>query len=403
MFFSLKKKVPDEQDSKEGKTKVNEAKASVSISYASDNKNSKMQKYFNKAQASYEEGMVVDGRVIELGRNEVYIDLPPYGTGIIYGSEYLSSLDILQNLSIGDEVSATVILERNDEGYIELSLREARKALIWNELIQGMKNKTVYDVIPTEANRGGLIIRFKGMNGFLPASQLSGTNYPKVMDGNKDAIMAELKKLINKTIRAIIIVADPKDESLIFSEREITAEKEGATKSGDAPVYEEGQVIEGIVTGIVDFGLFVKIDETTEGLVHISEIDYGLISDPRKLYKVGDKVNVKIVGVKDEKYSMSIKALLKNPWEEIANKYKKGDVIDAVILKHSEYGLLAAIEEGIAGLVHISIFSNEEDMREKYQLGTSHRFVISSLDPGEQKISLVPKELAKETTKETIS
>jgi small subunit ribosomal protein S1 len=118
--------------------------------------------------------------------------------------------------------------------------------------------------------------------------------------------------------------------------------------------------LNGEVTGIVDFGVFVKIEEGLEGLVHISEIDWSLVEDPKQLFKVGQKVKVKIIEIKDGKVSLSMKALKTNPWTESAKKYKKDDVVSGVIIKYNKHGALASIEEGIAGLVHISEFGSED-------------------------------------------
>ena len=397
MFFSLKEKKEEIKTEPESEKKI----AKVAPILYGNVENPIMSKYIGQITTEgVSVGDTVEGKVSAISRTEVYVELAPYGTGIIYGSEYLSSRDILKNINAGDEVTAKVILERNEDGYIELSLREARTAIIWNEILQAQKDGTVYSVTPKEANKGGLIIKFKGVNGFLPASQLSEANYPRVLGGNKDAILSELKHLLNKSIDVCIINADPKDDTLIFSEKRDSANAGENVQGIDAstPEYKEGDIVEGTVTGIVDFGIFVKLGKGIEGLVHISEISHGLVSDPNKLYSVGDKISVKVINIKDRKYSLSIKALLKSPWESISTKYKKGDAIEAVVLKHSEYGLLAAIEEGITGLAHISIFKNVGgDWTEKYQLGTSHKFVLTEFNPTEQKISLIPEELYMES------
>ena len=128
---------------------------------------------------------VVEGPVVAIGRARVFIDLAPYGTGIIYGREYLSAREALKNVNIGDAITAKVVGTDNEEGYIELSLREARAAVIWNEAEQALQKKTAFELAVTDANKGGLIIAWNGLNGFLPASQLSPAHYPRVPDGDK--------------------------------------------------------------------------------------------------------------------------------------------------------------------------------------------------------------------------
>src|SRR3989338_5489552 len=162
---------------------------------------------------------VVEGPVIAVGRARVFIDLPPFGTGIIYGREYLSAREALKNIHLGDTITAKVVGSENDEGYIELSLREARQALIWNEAEVAVQKKAIFALPITEANNGGLIIAWNGIQGFLPASQLAAAHYPRVPDGDKDKIFGELKKLVGQKLELMIITASPKEQKLIFSEK----------------------------------------------------------------------------------------------------------------------------------------------------------------------------------------
>lgn len=329
-------------------------------------------------------GDLVEGPVINIGKGEIFIDLFPYGTGIIYGREYIAVRDVLRKVNMGDAIAAKIVELANADGYIELSLKEAKQALVWSEAEKAMKEKKIIEVTVSEANKGGLIINWQGVVGFLPASQLKAEHYPRVMDGDKDRILDELKKLVGGKLSVSIIGATPKDGKLIFSE------KSGGGEEREMQVgkYAVGDVLDGEVTGIVDFGVFVKVESGLEGLVHISEIDWGLVEDPRLFFKVGDKVKVKVIEIKEGKISLSVKALKENPWTEAAKKYKKDDVVEGVVIKFNRHGALASIEEGVAGLVHISEFGSEEKLREKLELGKSYSFKISLFDPKEQKMAL---------------
>ena len=152
---------------------------------------------------------VVEGPVVAIGRARVFIDLHPYGTGIIYGREYLSAREALKNVNIGNTVTAKVIGADNKDGYIELSLREARQAVIWGEAEAAMQKKTSFELAVTDANKGGLIINWNGLSGFLPASQLSPAHYPRVPDGDKEKIFTELKKMIGTKLEVLVITASP--------------------------------------------------------------------------------------------------------------------------------------------------------------------------------------------------
>jgi len=329
------------------------------------------------------EGDLVEGPVVAVVKNKVYIELHPFGTGIIYGREYLTASDILRRVNPGDTIAAKVVESANKEGYIELSLMEARQALIWAEAEEAVTKGTIFEVLVKEANKGGLMMDWQGVTGFLPASQLKPDHYPRVEDGDRGKILDELKQLVGKKLSVVIITADAKENKLIFSERGPQEEK-GST----AEQFEVGDTVEGEVTGAVDFGIFIKIDEGLEGLVHISEIDWGLVENPKTMYKVGEKVQVKVIEVKDGKVSLSIKALRENPWKNAADNYKKDQEVEATIIKYNKHGALASIEEGVAGLVHISEFASAEELHKSLELGRSYKFKITLFEPENQRMTL---------------
>ncbi len=329
-------------------------------------------------------GELVEGSVLSIDSMEMYVEIPQYGTGIIYGQEYTNARDMIKNINVGDIVKAKVVEQENKNGYIELSLKEARQALVWSDAEKAMKSEQVLELPIKEANKGGLIVEWQGIAGFLPASQLRSENYPRVDDGNKDEILKELKKLVGKKLSLSIIGVNPKEGKLIFSEKGNTKEdkKEMVTK------YTIGDEINGEVTGVVDFGIFLKVEDGLEGLVHISEIDWSLVDDPRILYKLGDKVKAKIIEIKDGKISLSIKVLKENPWDRVSSKYKKDDTVSGVVIKFNKHGALVSIEEGVAGLVHVSEFGDDKKLKEVLSLGKSYSFKITLFDPKEHKMTL---------------
>lgn len=329
-------------------------------------------------------GDLVEGLVIAIERSHIFINLPPFGTGIIYGREFMNARDILRKINIGDSIAAKVVDVEGLEGYIELSLKEARQALIWAEAEDAIKNKTILELPVKDANKGGLIIEWQGIQGFLPASQLKAENYPRVEDGDKDRILEQLRSLVGTKLAVSVITADPKENKMIFSEKD-SVEEDKKVLTED---YKIGDELEGEVTGAVDFGVFVKLREGLEGLVHISEIDWALVEDPRTIFKIGEKVNVKIIDINNGKISLSIKALKENPWHEAAKKYKKGDTVNGVIIKYNKHGALASIEEGVAGLVHISEFETEEILHEALELGKTYEFTITLFESEEQRMTL---------------
>ncbi|MAJ97391.1 MAG: 30S ribosomal protein S1 [Parcubacteria group bacterium] len=347
-------------------------------------KDSLMAALLTEVPASPEVGDLVEGPVVDIDKGRIYIDLHPFGTGIIYGREYLSARDILKNVNPGDTVAAKVSGIENPDGYIEVSLREARQALVWGEAEAAMKNKTALELAIKDANKGGLIVEWQGIQGFLPASQLSVDNYPRVPDGDKDKIFAELKQLVDKKLVLHVITADAKEQKLIFTEKGIDAEE----KAEMVDKYRVGDAHDGEITGATDFGVFVKLEDGLEGLVHISEMDWALVEDPKSRYKVGEKVRVQVIEVKDSKVSLSIKALTEDPWTAASKKFKKGDKVKAVVIKYNKHGALASIEEGVAGLVHVSEFGGSEQLRDELRLGSLYPFTITLFDPVEHKMTL---------------
>lgn len=346
--------------------------------------NEEVKKTLEESVFALHAGAIVEGQVIEIKKAAVYIDLGLFGTGIIFGKEYINARDIVKNIKVGDSIKAKVVEVQNAEGYTEISLKEARQALVWKDAEDLMKSGTVLELPVKEANKGGLIIEWRGVAGFLPASQLKPEHYPRVEDSDKDKILNELRKFVGEKMSVIVIGINAQEDKLVFSEKATNQEERKETVSR----YNVGDDLECTVAGVVDFGIFLKIEEGLEGLVHISEIDWGLIEDPRKLFNVGDKVKARIIEIKDGKISLSLKAFKENPWTEFEGKLKKGDIVSGVVIKFNKHGALVSIKDGVAGLVHNSSFGSEEKLRESLELGKAYNFQINVFEPKEQKMTL---------------
>ena len=329
-------------------------------------------------------GELVEGTVITMDSKQVFIDLGMLGTGIVLGREFITARDLIKGLNVGDTISGSVVELENDEGYVELSLRNAKQSIVWADAEEAIKEKRSFDIVVQGANKGGLLLEWHGVSGFLPASQLSEKHYPSVESGDKEMIIRELRKLIGEKLSVSIIMADPKDGKLIFTEtnsdKGISARKQTPDK------YSVGDVFECEVSGIVDFGIFLRLEEGAEGLVHLSEMDWSLVENPRTLYKVGDKVKAKIIGIENGKVSFSIKALTEDPWIAAANKYSINQKVKGVVIKHHKYGALISIEQGVAGLVHVSEFESDAELKKNLELGKIYEFKIKTFEPSERKM-----------------
>jgi small subunit ribosomal protein S1 len=332
-------------------------------------------------------GELVEGTVIGKESGVLYIDLGIIGTGVIYGREYFAVQDQIKKLKPGDSVSAKLIELENEDGYRELSLKEAGEEKSWKTLFDLRDNKELVEVKITEANRGGLLAQYGDMSGFIPVSQLAPAHYPRVEGGNKEMILEELRKFVGQTLNVRVLDVEPRERKLIFSERAAETDniKEALAK------YSVGDVVKGQITGVVDFGAFIKFDPLLEGLIHISELDWNLVKDPRDVVTIGKTVEAKIVDVaSDGRVSLSLKALREDPWAGIEKRFKKDAVIEGVVTKVNSYGALIKIDEGIQGLVHISEFSSEDEMHAQLQDGTTHQFEVVSVDSEKRKIALKP-------------
>jgi small subunit ribosomal protein S1 len=355
-------------------------------------KEAKMNSLLTQSPALPKASQIIRGQVIEIGKNTVFVDLGPIGTGVILGREIKENQDVIKKLRPGDEIFAMVLETENENGFVELSLKAANKQSAWEELRDLMQKKEPVTTKILQANKGGLIVELKGIGGFMPVSQLSYEHYPRVEDGDKNKILSELNKFVNKEIMVQIIDLDQQQQKLIVSEKALGEKKLKETIKN----FKIGDLIEGVISGVVDFGAFVRISlpaeeetpQAIEGLIHISEIDWQLIEDPREFLKVGQKVQAKIIGIEGDRLSLSLKALKKDPWLEIDQKYQKGQIVKGTITKINPFGAFVQLDKEIHGLIHISEFGSEENMRSSLETGQEYELKIISIEPKTHKMAL---------------
>lgn len=331
-------------------------------------------------------GELVDAKFISRSKHARYFDLGRKGTGIVYGLELLNAQDSLKNIKTGDTILAKVIEPENEEGYTELSLTETNKQKVWQEIKILKEAGEIITVKVLNANTGGLIAEINELKAFLPVSQLAADHYPRVNDGDPGKILAELKKLVGQDLKVKIIDFNPRNNKLIISEREILEEnvKEKLAK------YKAGDVIEGIVSGIADFGVFIKFadDPSIDGLIHISELDHRLIESPRELVKIDELIKAQIIEIKDGRVSLSVKALKPNPWEKVSEKYQEGQTVSGKVSRLNPFGAVISLDEVFQGLIKISDFGSLEEMKKQLEVGNSYSFTIESVKSAEKRIIL---------------
>jgi len=321
-------------------------------------------------------GSILEGRVISKKRGELYIDLSPYGTGRLYGSFYLQSKNLAQKLNPEDVIGVKIVGLDDGYGNYEILLQELSAIDRWQKILNYYQKGEVLELEIKDANRGGWLVELEGIQGFIPVSQLSPEYYPRVDTNNKNLIYEHLKKFVGQQIKCKISSADPKTNKLVLSEKAVKEE-----------IYQKilskliiGDLIKVKVVGLSPFGLFVRFNEdpSMDGLIHISEIPQQQ-SDLEKNFKIGDVLTAKLIHIKQDKVSFSLKNLEPDSWVAFVKNYQVGDKISGVLKEKNEiFGLVDF--DGVQGL----IFENLD----KIEIGQKYNFLIDKLQTKEKNLIL---------------
>ncbi len=331
-------------------------------------------------------GDVIKGKVVNASKAEVRLDFDGIKTGIVRGRELYNESDEYGHLKIDDMVEATVVELENENGEMELSFRYAGQQKAWDGLRDLMKKGDVLNLKVSDANKGGLMIKIGNIMGFLPVSQLIPEHYPRVEGGDKNKILEFLRKFINTPLQIKVIDVDEKEDKLIVSEKAAWEEVQEKAVSK----FKVGDNVKGKITAVTDFGAFVEFGTKMEGLVHISELAWQRIDDPRDIVKVGDQVEAEIINIEGTKIFLSMKKLQKDPWGNINEKYNVGDMVDGKVLKVNPFGLFVELDPDIHGLAHISELSDKPitDVNEIAKAGETIKFRIISIEPKDHRLGL---------------
>jgi len=354
-----------------------------------------------------QKGEILEGTVIAQDGMSFFVDLGPCKVGIIFGQEYQKARSILKNLKAGDKISAKVKEAENEEGYVELSIKEAMEETTWEKIKELKEAQEVFKVRISKVNKGGLITEISGIPAFLPTSQLSPVNFPKVPQGDKTEILKKLQLFMGKDLMTKVLDYDERAGQIILTEQS----QEGENIQKAIQDLKVGDIVEGMISGIVDFGAFVKFSPAgteesdqaaplLEGLAHISELDWQLIENPSQVVKIGQKVKAKIIDIAQGRVSLSLKALKTDPWQEL--ELKTGDEVKGKVVKFNTFGVFVQLvlpqkesQPKIQGLIHISEFGTEEKMKEALEIDKEYNFQILSFQPQRHWMSLRLKQAVK--------
>lgn len=335
------------------------------------------------------QGEVISGSIIKIEKKNILVNVNNQFTGLVVSKEVGNTID-LNELQPGQAIEVMVLGDSVERGLLILSLKRANQIKNLSNLTKYNQSSEIITVRPTEANKGWLLVDIDGLKWFIPVSQLTPLHYPRVEWADPEKILAHLDSLVGIPFKVRVINVDEAGKKIIFSEKAAIEENRGEALKN----LKEGDIVEGTISGILSYGLFVTFDGL-EGLVHVSEIDWGHVTDPSKFAKVWMKVKVKVIGLDSEKISLSIKRLKENPWDVLAKKYKLNDTITAPISRISKFGAFMDLEGGIQGLIHLSEISHGvvKDIRDHIKVGEEVVAKIINFEPEKKRIGLSLKAL----------
>jgi small subunit ribosomal protein S1 len=301
------------------------------------------------------EGSILAGKVISITKSAVLLDLGSAGIGIVYPGQFYDNPDRMRALKRGDEVTAVLTELENDAGYRELSLKAAQLTTAWQRIKELRDTGAIITTPIININKGGLIVQVEGVQGFLPLSQLSSEHYPKVEGGDTAKIVQALQKFKGTEFRVKVLDYNEQENKLIVSERAI---QEDVAK-GEIAKLSVGQVVEGTVTEVTDFGAFVKLSDNLDGLIHSSEIDWKFIEDPRQVLHTGDHVTAKIISLEGGRVALSLKALRPDPWLTVDQVFSPGQKVTGHVLKIRSNGAFVELNPDIVGIIPTAEFAGK--------------------------------------------
>lgn len=339
---------------------------------------------------------VVCGSVVKIEKKNILVNVNNQFSWLVISKEIGNTVDI-NSLNSGDNIDVMVLGDSVERWLLILSLKRANQIKSLTNLSKYRNSEEVITVRPTEANKGWLLVDIDGLKWFIPVSQLTPLNYPRVEGADPSKILEHLEWLVWKDFKVKVINVDEAGKKIIFSEKAAISENRdkalGSLKVGD--------IVEGTVSGILTYWLFITFDGL-EWLVHVSEIDWGHVNNPWKFAKVGQKLKVKVIGLDNDKISLSVKRLQENPWDVLSRKFKVGDIVKAPISRISQFWAFMELDWGIQGLIHLSEISHGvvKDIRDFVKVGEDVEAKIINFEPKEKRIGLSLKALVEAPVKE---
>ncbi len=373
--------------SKTGSAKSSESKASKTAEVSPVKKSSKTQVEPTTMEAlladvgygfkGFKKGQFVSGTVSSISGKEVLIDFGGKTEGVVGEKEWEDVKGFVSKLKPGDKIEAMVISSENDRGQMVVSIRSAGNKFRWQRVKELLKSGDAVNVRGMEVNKGGILVDYDGLKGFMPGSQLAPEH------------ASDMAKLLNRIIPAKVIEVDQQQNRLIFSEKAVTGAADLSKKLDEVKSKVNiGEKYKGKISAIMPYGVFVNLEAGPDGLVHISEISWEKVDNLAGIFEVGEQVDVLVLGINenDGKLNLSIKQLLPDPWADLAKKYSTDKEVKGIVTRVSAYGVFVKLEDGVEGLIHIS----KVPAGTEYEVGETVKCTIESVDVKSHRISLIP-------------
>lgn len=329
----------------------------------------------------FKKGEVIEGTITRVSPKEILINIGGKTDGVVIDRELESYRETLQALKPGDKVTAQVIVAENDRGQAVLSLRQSIFEKRWTELSDCQKSGESVEVVLKDAVRGGMLVEYSGLRGYIPQSQFDGS------------MGKQLDKIVGRRMHVKVMEVDQATNRLIFSQRAVV-EGEALVKQKELlSTITIGDTVQATITGIVPFGAFAKFTvekegkkHEIEGLIHISEIAWEKVEDTSQYLKQGDTPKVKIIGIDEKtgKVTLSLKQLLPDPWENVLDMFEKDTQVKGKVSRVSPYGIFVNLSPGIDGLIHVSKMTPGEEPK----IGEEITVTIEDIQPDKRKIGL---------------
>ncbi len=352
-----------------------------------------MQDFMDEIEKSLkipQRGEIVKGEIIQVGPREVYVNLGCKKDGVIPKDEIAleANQDIETLFKLGDVVEAKVLKTDDGEGNILLSRKKVEISEHWNEIIKAYEDKSFINAKVIREVKGGVIAAYKEVTGFIPMSQLN------------DRYVEKADEFIGQTLTVKVTRVDQKRNKAVFSHKAYLAEEKSKKIAEIWASLNVGDTVEGTVMRFTDYGAFVDIGGI-DGLLHISEISWGKLRHPQEALKIGEKINVKILSMNEEKgkISLGLKQNTPEPWSVINENYQVGQVVQGKVVQIKEYGAFVELEPGLDGLVHISEIAHKRvtNIADEISVGQIVSAKILEIDEEKRRISLSIKETLDES------